>query len=351
MASPGTMNMEKFRQQVQKQKLEAEQRSKGFTREWQIGGVAYVEWQPKEKVDGKPDNEVRIGPPNGEGNEICYESVDIHRFKVGDEWLDFICPRTLSRDAACPACDEQRTMYNEWKARNGGKDDPDKQRSDDMRSRTVAVFAVLDRHNLARQDERGGKVPNWQVMALGHGQAGAGRQTNFDKLSGKFERYGDLSHPTEGRWIRIPYSMGTAPGTKVKSRRYGDWDFEPLEPPGPIGRGGWDVGLPDLRLLRDKDSIPTAEEIAEWMGLTEPGAEGPAVRDFAGGTAEEEFGGPGDGDATFGEAETGLAPGAEDAGGEWDTVPPPLAKPTGKPTPAKATPSAGKAAPRRTGRR
>lgn len=351
MAPPNTMNMDKFRQQVQKQRLEAEQRSKGFSREWQIGGATYVEWRPKETLPGKPANEVRIGPPNGEGNEICYESVDIHRFKVGDEWLDFICPRTLSRDAACPACEAQRKLYQEWKARSGGPSDPDKQRSDDIRSRTVAVFAILDRHDLARQDGRGGKAPNWQVMVIGHGQAGAGRQTTFDKLSGKFERYGDLTHPTEGRWIRIPYTMGTAPGTNVKSARYGDWDFEPLEPPGPIGRGGWDVGLPDLRQLRDADSIPTAEEIAEWMGLTEPGTdEGPAARDFVGGTAEEEaMFGEDDNLASFGAAADAVNAGAEEAG-EWDTVPPPTPpKAVAKTAPTK--PPVGKPTTRRTGRR
>lgn len=234
-----------------------------------------MEWRPEETTPTTPDaNVIRIGPPNGDGNELCFVQLDQHSFRVGDEFQRFVCPRTFAQDGACPACDEQWNLFRSSKE-SGNKAEQD--RANEMRARTVAVFAILDKRNLVTDDGAGRKRPNWQLMVIGHGMAGAGRQTTFAKLSGKFEREGDLSHPTQGKWIRVVYHKGIAPGTTVKSARFADWDFEPLHPPGPIGPKGWERGLPDLRLLLDESTVPSAEQITSMMTSTPEPWDQPAV--------------------------------------------------------------------------
>ncbi len=335
---PQAQDMDEFYRESRRPELEATERKKRFVKEYVIPGKnadgtdnpgddrTYLEWRPQLTTKEQPDiNIIRLGPPAGKGAKVCFVYLDEHSFKVGDEFVRFICPKTLNDPAQgieenCPACDEQYKLYRE--SRDSGNEQV-RQRANDMRAKTYALFAVLDRANMARQEGKV-KVPNWQLMKIGAGVAGTGRQTTFGKLSGKFERFGDLSHPTEGRWVRVVYTQGKDNVTGKQTARFGDWDFEPADKKGPLGNG-YEVGLPDLRLLKDPSGVPTAEQILAKMGMDSAVEEENPATGFTGDAHEEP--GPTDDAPGFGGGEFGGPPNdppqdetSEETVGGWEPV-------------------------------
>ena len=346
---PQAQDMDEFYRESRRPELEATERKKRFVKEYVIPGKnadgtdnpgddrTYLEWRPQLTTKEQPDiNIIRLGPPAGKGAKVCFVYLNEHSFKVGDEFVRFICPKTLNDPAqgieeSCPACDEQYKLYRE--SRDTGNEQV-RQRANDMRAKTYAIFAILDKANMARQEGKG-RVPNWQLMKIGAGVAGTGRQTTFGKLSGKFERFGDLSHPTEGRWVRVVYTQGKDNVTGKQTARFGDWDFEPADKKGPLGNG-YEVGLPDLRLLKDPSGVPTAEMILQKMGMSPEGEEEEVPAGIAGFGAETEEpdGAPGFGGSEFGGPDDGPPQDetpAEEVATGWETVPAETKK---KPVPA-----------------
>lgn len=326
------LNMQKFMDQARQADLDAEKRRASFKSEVEIGGIVYPLWSPSETTrDNQNVNVIRFGPPYGDHDMICVHLQE-HSFKVGDEFVKFTCPKTLGLDEDCPCCTEQYKMF---RASRESGDNGDRARSNEMRARYKAVFAILDKTHLIKQDG-GSKAPNWQVFKVGAGPSGAGMQTTFAKIVGKFDRYADLSHPQTGRWIRLVYTLGNDPATGKPSRRFGNYDFEPLDPASALPKG-WEVNQPDLRLLLAPESVPTADQVLELIGMggsfgaeaaqgepwESPGAEVAAV--------EAGFGEDGGGPAGFGSGgDSGEGEGSPFSfGGEEEPKP---EKPAAKPS-------------------
>ncbi len=329
------MDMARFRQRLKQTEADAQTQTIRFKREMMIGELAVPLWSPQETTQEAPNaNMIRLAPPLRDG-ELCYVIFDEHYFRVGDEVVRFVCPRspdpTGEEDRSqetCPGCGQQYALFTSSKASGNAAD---RARADSMRSKRRALWALLDA--AAKTKKEGSlNVPNWQVMNIGAGLAGAGRMTTHQKLCGKFDRGGDLTHPRTGKWVRVVYTIGADPVTKQKSRMFGDWDFEP-EAVWALP-AGYERGLPDLPKLLDREALPTDDEILAYMGMAEhPQAAATVGGEPWDGQAEQDVPTAVVDDSWQDTAET-ATPGNEDAG--WA----PVAKPSAvekKPAPKKPT--------------